>query len=315
MTPLRAHPVRSRFVALALLLAPLLSWAAPVKGIDAYARGDYDKAITALSQELDNPALSDKDRARARIYLAASLYARGLKDEAREQLEELARRDPEQRVDAKRFAPDFVALAALAQETVETERLRERARQDEAEQQRLLAETQARAAEQQRLLAQQQLSSEASTAPEVARPAAPESGTAFHVRTELVGFSDVGGWIASGARAGPASLGVGVGAAVGVRGVEMGMRLLPGPTARWALSVEAGYAFGQGRLQPRVALRATGVHKVGLGGGGVVGLRFTPSRRLTLLADVGLERFRISAEENTRPFALTTSVGLGFNLF
>ena len=80
-----------RLLCCVLLCAPLVTWAAPVRGIDSYARGDYEKAISALRQEVENPALSDKERARARTYLAASLYARGLMDDAREQLEELAR--------------------------------------------------------------------------------------------------------------------------------------------------------------------------------------------------------------------------------
>ncbi|ATB31042.1 tetratricopeptide repeat protein [Melittangium boletus] len=301
-----------RFLCCFLLFAPLATWAAPVRGIDSYARGDYEKAISSLRQEVENAALSDKDRARARTYLAASLYARGLMDEAREQLEELARRHPEQRVDSARFPPDFVALADLAQKTVETERLREQARAEEAEQRRLLAEqAQARDAERQRLLAEER-ARPAQASPSSSSAKAPSS---FRFRPELVGFSDIGGVLVSGAEAGRPSLGLGAGVTLGVGGWEVGARFLPAPESRWGLSVEAGYAFGRGSLQPRVALRGTGVRGVGVGGGAVVGLRLTPVSRFTLLADVGAERFRIPEGAPYRALVVTASVGVGFNLF
>ncbi len=302
-----------RLLCCVLLCAPLVTWAAPVRGLDSYARGDYEKAISALRQEVENPSLSDKERARARTYLAASLYARGLMDDAREQLEELARRHPAQQVDSARFPPDFVALAELARQSVETERLREEARREEAEQRRLVAEqAQAREAERQRLLAEQ---AQARPVPAPSAPSVPsEAPSSFRVRPELVGFSDLGGLV-SGVGERRLSMGLGVGASVGWGGLEAGARLLPAPQARWGVSVELGYAFGRGMLQPRVALRGTGVRSVGVGGGGVVGLRLTPGRRFTVLADVGAERFRIAEGANYRNLALTASVGVGFNLF
>src|SRR5690349_6697859 len=100
-----------RFLLLVLLLSPLAAWAQKqIRGIDSYARGNYSKAITDLSREVDNPRRTDKERARARLYLAASLYASGKTDQAGEQLKELARRHPDQRVDPNFFPPDFVAF-------------------------------------------------------------------------------------------------------------------------------------------------------------------------------------------------------------
>lgn len=299
-----ASVMPSRFLRFVFLLVPLSTWAAPVRGIDAYARGNYPQAITALSQEVDNPALSDKERARALLYLAASMHALGRADQTRERLEELVRRFPEQRVDPARFPPDFVALADLARQTVETERLREQARAQEAERLRLLEE-QARTREE---------TPPDPLEPPAEKPPAALAESSFRVRPELVGFSDLGGLFAPAALRGRASLGMSLGVTVSIGGPEAGLRLLPAPDARFGLALEAGYAFGQSALQPRVALRGTLVRSVGAGGGALVGVRYTPLRRLTLLADAGVEGFWIRTG-NFHPLVVTASVGMGINLF
>ncbi|WNG19410.1 tol-pal system YbgF family protein [Cystobacter fuscus] len=280
-----------RAFVLMVLLAPMAAWSQP-RGVDFYKRGQYEKAIDKLQQEADDPRASAKEQALARAYLAASMYALGMKDEARAQLEELARRHPEQRVDSRRFPPDFVALADLAREDVEAERLRAEARAREAEQQRSAVVT------------------EPSRSVEAWRedePQSPRAGpdASFRLRPEVFGYVDM---LGQGAR------GFGVGVSLGYGGLDSSARLLPGPDGRWGMGLELGYLLGRGLIQPRIALRGTLVTGVGVGGGGTVGVRVTPLSRLTFLVDVGVEKLAVSAPERFRSIILAASAGVGVPL-
>ncbi|WP_309890532.1 hypothetical protein [Archangium sp.] len=285
--------LRSFFVV--LMLVPVAAWA-DIRGVDLYARGDFEKALPVLQAEMENPSRSDKERARARIYLAASMYALGMMEGATKQLEELARLHPEQRVDPNRFPPDFVALADFARKTVETERLREKTRAEEAEQERLLAERRRREAEATPREPEGQVEDSGEE---------PQAEASFRVRPEVFGYVDAVG----------RSRGFGLGATVGYGGLEAGVRVLPGPDGRWGLGAEVGYVFGSGIFQPRVALRGTNVLGVGLGGGGAVGARLTLLPQLTLMADLGFEGFNVSDKQRYRGAVLVASAGVGFNLF
>ncbi|HEX8822432.1 MAG TPA: hypothetical protein VF794_21075 [Archangium sp.] len=304
--------LRSFFVT--LLLVPMAAWA-DIRGIDLYARGDFAKAAPVLEEEADNPARSDKERARARIYAAASMYALGRMDDAREQLELLARHYPEQRVDPRRFAPDFVALADLARKTVETERLRDEARVQEAEQERLAAEAERRRREAE---AGQQPGPDGEVQ-ESAEPGAPS----FRLRPEVTAFTD-----ALAAIEGPKfPFGVALGVTAGSGAVEGTGRFLLGVGK--GVELEAGLVFGGGAFKPRVGLRGTAVTNLrkdpldlssekswALGGGPVVGARLTLSPGLTVLVDGGLEFFHYFdiTEARYRSPVVMVSAGLGYDL-
>jgi hypothetical protein len=248
---------------------------------------------------MENPRRSDKEKARARIYLAASLFALEMRVDATRELEELARLYPEQRVDPNRFPPNFVALAEKARATVETEELRKQTEAAKAEQERLAAEAE-RGRREAEALGQPQ-----GPDGEVTAPVEPHAASSFRLRPELFGYVDVLG------RSG----GYGFGATAGYGGLEAGVRAMPGPEGRWGMGLEVGYVFGRGSFQPRVALRGTHVVGVGLGGGGVVGARLTLLPQLTLMADVGFEGFNVDAAGSYRSTVLVASTGVGFNLF
>lgn len=301
----------SRCLLLVLLLAPLAAWAQQLRGVSLYARGDYQKAIQSLSKEVDNPRRSDKERARARLYLAASLYAVGKTDDARQQLEDLARLHPEQRVDPNLFPPDFVNFAQAARANVEAEQLAEQARAHKAEQERLAAEAERRRREQE---AQFPPSGAAGELQDTASTRAP---SAFRLRPELTGYSDAAGAISGG----KVSFGLGLGLTVGGGPVEGTVRALPGGE-RWAWELEAGYLFGTGAFQPRVALRGTlfpgGDVETSEGSwvgiGGALGGRLALSSQLTLLADVGAE-YLVNAPARYNGGVFVISAGVGYNLF
>ncbi|HVG63985.1 MAG TPA: hypothetical protein VNA24_35810 [Hyalangium sp.] len=92
------------------LLWPLAA-SAELRGVDLYERGQYARARKSLEKELRSKKLSKEQRSKARLYLAASLYASGAEESARIQLEELALTDPTVKVDPVIFPEGFVALA------------------------------------------------------------------------------------------------------------------------------------------------------------------------------------------------------------
>jgi hypothetical protein len=299
--------LRSLFVV--LLLVPMVA-RADIRGVDLYARGDFEKALPVLQGEMENPDRSEKERARARIYLAASMYALGMLDGATRQLEELARLHPEQRVDPRRFPPDFVALADFARKTVETERLREKTRAEEAEQERLLAEAERRKREEETL--QQGPRRRDGEGEEGEEPA-----SSFRLRPEATAFGDFKGGTA---------LGFAVGATLGSGSVEGTVRALIGsPNVGW--EAEAGLVLGSAAFQPRLAVR--GILLPGIevpdaqgelqkasrfGFAGSVGARLALTSRVIALADVGYGwLFGMPAQYNNHVFVV--SAGVGFNLF
>lgn len=108
-----------------LLLLLLMASAAAAEllpGIQLYESGEYEAASRSFAEALADPGQPAEDRWLARIYLAASLHALGKVDEARQQLEVIARESPERQVDAGLFPPELVALAEAIRERVETER-------------------------------------------------------------------------------------------------------------------------------------------------------------------------------------------------
>ncbi len=288
-----------RSFCLVLLLLPMAAWA-DIRGIDLYARGEFERAIPVFRQEAENPRRTDKEKARARVYLAASLFAFGMREEAVRELETLARLYPEQRVDPNRFPPNFVALAEKARATVETEELRKQTEAAKAEQERLAAEAERRRREAEALQQAQGPQGEVTEEPEE-----PRVASAFRVRPELFGYVDAFG---TGAK------GFGFGATVGYGGVEAVARVLPAPDGRWGVGGEVGYVFGQGIVQPRIAVRGTSVVGVGGGLGGSVGARLTLVPQLTVLADFGAERFFVDPKRY-QEVVLVGSAGVGFNLF
>jgi tetratricopeptide (TPR) repeat protein len=92
------------------LLGPLAA-SAELRGVQLYERGEYARARKSLEKELRSRKLSKAQRSRARLYLAASLYASGAEESARIQLEELALTDPTVKADPVIFPEGFVALA------------------------------------------------------------------------------------------------------------------------------------------------------------------------------------------------------------
>jgi tetratricopeptide (TPR) repeat protein len=273
---------------LLLLLVPLSVRAGVLPGIGYYERGEYERARRVLTEELNDTRLSDKDRARVRVYLAASLYSLGLTKEALQRLEEVARNFPEQRVDPALFPPELVTLERQARENVASEQ--EKARQ--AERERIAAEAE-------RLKREAEARQPPPVSEEPARVATP-----WRLRPEATGFVE----------AVEKQWGLGAGLTVGGGALEGSARLLIGDNL--GAQLEAGYLFGEGAFQPRVGLRGTLVPgldgSMAFGGGAVVGGRLALSPRFTALLDVGAEYF--SAPSGYQDVVVVVSAGLGFNL-
>lgn len=272
-----------------VLLAALPAHA-ELKGVALYERGDYARARRALEQDLRSKGLTQEERVKARLYLAAALYASGAEEAAEIQLEELALTAPELQVDPILFPPDFVAMAERARTRVETQRQEAERQRQEAERQRQEAEAKAR----------QQDTPPPDALPSEDEP--PDTEGSVHLRPELFGFGDPLG----------KALGLGGGLTLGLGSVDLNARVLLGN--QLGLGGEVGLLLGEGSLKPRVALRGTAIPGIsGYGGGAVAGLRFTADR-LTFLVDVGAEYLAID-EPNYRNFVLSGSAGVGFNLF
>jgi hypothetical protein len=278
---------------------------AELRGIALYERGDYARARKALEDDLRSSRLSKEDRVKARLYLAAALYASGAEEAARIQLEELALTAPALQVDPILFPPDFVALADKARKSVEaqrqeseTKRLEEERRQ-EAERQRLEAERKRLEAER---LAQEQAAAQAKNPPP--GPAPVEESKSVQLRPEVFGFVDP---------LGKGSVGMGAALTLGLGGVELAARVLVG--TKPGFGGEVGVRVGSGSVQPRVALRGTAVPGAqAYGGGAVAGLRLKPTDRLTFLVDVGAEYLKVQDSSQYRSFVLSSSAGVGFDL-
>ncbi len=281
-----------------MLLASLPAHA-ELRGISLYERGDYVRARRVLTEELNAPGLSKEDQAKARLYLAAALFASGAEESARAQLEELAMQAPSFQVDPILFPPDFVALADKARASAELKRkaLAERERQEverqRREAERLEAERKAREEAERR--AQQDEIREDDEEEEPSNP--------MRLRPDLFGYVD-----ALGKRGG-----VGGGLTVGLGMVDLNARVLMG--TRVGMGAEVGVLFGTGAVQPRLAVRGTAVPGASAyGGGAVAGVRLAATDRLTFLLDLGAEYLSVEDTNAYRTFVLTSSAGVGFDL-
>jgi hypothetical protein len=270
---------------------------AELRGIALYERGDYVRARRVLTEELNAPGLSKQDQAKARLYLAAALFASGAEESAQAQLEELAMQAPSFQVDPILFPPDFVALADRARAKAEAKRQEERQRQ-EAERQRLEAE---------RLEAERKAREEAEARNGNQNPPEEEEGEgpsdSMRLRPDVFGYVD-----AVGKR-----IGVGGGLTLGLGMVDLNARVLMG--TRVGMGAELGLLFGSGMVQPRLALRGTAVPGASAyGGGAVAGVRLAASNRLTFLLDLGAEYLAVEDTNAYRTFVLTSTAGVGFDL-
>lgn len=249
------------------------------RGIALYERGEYAQARRALELELRDRSLAARERAAARLYLAASLYELGEEAETRTQLEELARSHPEQPVDPALFPPEFVALAGEARRKAAAERASTPEPQDRGD-------------------------TEGPASP-WETPEHPEERAASgrsHLLPEVFGFMDPVG----------KAVGVGGGLTYGGDSFEVGARALLGHDV--GVGLQLGLLLGDGAFRPHVALRGTAIPGLSAyGGGPVVGARFALGSRFTALVDVGAELFKVS-DAGYRSFALTASAGLGFDL-
>ena len=276
---------------------------AELRGVTLYERGEFARARKMLVEELNLPNLSKEDQAKGRLYLAAALFATGDKTGASAQLDQLAVLAPSFRVDPILFPPAFVTLAEKARAKAEAKRQEEERLRLEAERLRLEEERKAR--EEAEALARQQQP----PPPDDEEP--PEARASLRLRPDVFGFVDAVG----------RSYGFGGGMTLGLGMVDVNARVLLGEKP--AVGGEVGLLLGDGSVQPRLALRGTAVPRVGVGGGGVVGLRLGASERLTVMLDVGAEYFSIRPAE-TRPvetsrnkyrtFVLTSTAGVGFDL-
>ena len=310
----------ARVLLLLLLLHPLSGWGAQLPGIRLYERGEYAKASRTLKLEIKNPRRTDKQKALARVYLAASLMALEKEDEAYVQLEELARIYPEQRVDPALFPPELVELELRVRNQLDTERRRKEAEQAELNRIAAAEDAERRRREQEEAARNRNQVVEVPRN-EVQAPVSAEPASSFRLRPELTGYSDAAAIFGSKFSVGPA-----LGLTVGGGPLEATVRTLIG-TDRWAWELEAGYLFGTGALQPRLSVRTTLFPRVGdrpaddptgnrarWGFGGAVGARWAISRQLSLLADVGGEFIPgVSTKYNSA--VVVVSAGVGYNLF
>jgi hypothetical protein len=268
---------------------------AELRGIALYERGDYVRARRVLTEELNTPGLSKQDQAKARLYLAAALYASGAEESAQAQLEELAMQAPSFQVDPILFPPDFVALADKARSRAEGKRQEERQRL-EAERQRLEAER----LEAERLAREE---AEARNGDQNPLDEGEEPSSPVRFRPDVFGYVD-----AVGKR-----IGLGGGLTLGLGMVDVNARVLMGE--RVGMGAELGLLFGDGMVQPRLALRGTAVPGAkAYGGGAVAGVRLAASDRLTFLLDLGAEYLAVKNTNTYRTFVLTSTAGVGFDL-
>lgn len=250
------------------------------RGVALYERGEYAQSRRALELELRDRSLGARERAAARLYLAASLYELGEESETRAQLEELARSHPDQPVDPALFPPEFVVLAAQARQHVASARQKSPETKDP----------------------QDAVAASPWETPEVTEEPAPTSSRRSWLLPEVFGFMD------------PAGKSVGVGGALtyGRGSFEVGARALLGDEV--AAGLQVGFVLGSGASRPHLGLRVTAIPGLSAyGGGPVVGARIALGTRLTALVDVGAELFSVS-DENYRSGVLTASLGLGFDL-
>ncbi|MFL5346515.1 MAG: tetratricopeptide repeat protein [Hyalangium sp.] len=113
------HP--RMFLLALLLLVSGPAWAQKTE-VQLYEDGDYEAAVQLCQQELADAQRSSAQQAQTLVYLAASLHAQGQVEEARKQLEILAREHPEQQVDPVRFPPELVELAKVIHQRAEAEK-------------------------------------------------------------------------------------------------------------------------------------------------------------------------------------------------
>ncbi len=307
----------SRSLLLLLLLLPLTTWASQMPGIRLYQRGEYAKASRTLKQELNNPRRTEQQRALARVYLAASLMALEKEDEAYEQLEELARTYPEQRVDPALFPPELVDLELKVRAQLDAERRRQEAEQAELNRIAAAEEAERRRREQEQA-ARDQVVVEGPR-DEVPGPAPAKPVSTFRLRPEVTGYSDL-----ARVSSGGATFGLGLGVTLGSGPLEGTVRALAGGE-RWVWELEAGYLFGTGVLQPRLSVRGSLFPRVGertaesptrarVGLGGAVGARLALSSQLSVLADFGGQFIFDTAPRYNRG-VVVVSAGVGYNLF
>ena len=291
------------------LLGPLPAFA-ELRGVKLYERGEYARARKTLEKELRSKKLPKKERSRARLYLAAALYASGAEESARIQLEELALTDPTVTVDPVLFPEGFVALAEESFARMAAKRAPAPPSSEAAPAPPQEVKPPAPVASEPPQ-AEAQPAMPPPPAPEKPAPPAPQEqapqleeerapGT-VQLRPAIFGFMDPLG----------KSVGAGGGLTLGLGSLELGARVLMGQQV--GVGVEAGVVLGSGALRPRLGLRGTAIPGVdAYGGGAVVGLRVHPASRLSFLVDVGAEYF--SAPEQYRALALTGSAGVGFDL-
>ncbi|MFP2907145.1 hypothetical protein ACLESD_19270 [Pyxidicoccus sp. 3LFB2] len=246
------------------------------RGVALYERGEYAQARRALELELRDRSLAERERAAARLYLAASLYELGEETDTRAQLEALWRSHPDLQVDPALFPPEFVVLAGEARKKVAAESQPSPDGKDPSE-------------------------GDGTTSPWEPTEVSSASGRS-RLLPEVFGFMDPVG----------KAVGVGGGLTYGTGSFELGARALLGSEV--GAGLQLGLVLGDGAFRPHVALRGTAIPGLSAyGGGPVVGARFALGPSFTALVDVGAELFKVS-ETGYRSFALTASAGLGFDL-
>jgi tetratricopeptide (TPR) repeat protein len=262
-----------------VLLTPRFAWA-DAAGVQLYESGEYEAAVQSFTQVLADAKSSARQRGEARLYLAASLHAMGQAEEARRQLEALAREHSELRVDAVRFPPDLVALAEAIRQQVETEQAFARR---EAERER-----EARAEALRRLPA----------------PA--------YLRPEAVGLFEALGFQWSGG----GGIAYHQGRLEGGARVLLGSDPSVVPAAFFpTFQLQGGWLLSAEGVQPLLGARAILTPATGsYGAGAVAGARIPLTGGLRAVVELGAEYFFLPADEDHLRFAVTAQVGLGFDV-
>ena len=130
-------------------------------------------------------------------------------------------------------------------------------------------------------------------------PPTPSDERTVFVRLGAFGFGEpVAGTLGAGASAG-----------VSLYGVDLSARLLLGSNV--GFGAEVAYRFRDGSLlQPRLAVRFSGVPGAGAwGGGAAAGLQLALTRNLWLGAEAGVEYFSVGA--GYEPFTVPLALGIG----
>ncbi|MGI5862863.1 MAG: hypothetical protein ACOX6T_12500 [Myxococcales bacterium] len=245
------------------------------EAVELYQRGEFERALPALSKQAARTDLTEGDLVEARLHLVATLLATGDALGARTELTELLRSRPALRIDPAIFVPEVINLETEVRAALAAEPAAEPAVEP--------AKSHA----------------EPPPPPDSPPQAADDAGGHLRLSVAAFGFGDVHG----------RSFGAGLSAGGEWRRLDAELRLLLGP--KIGVGAQVGYRLTSGPLAPRAGLRLTTIPGLDmtLGGGVFAGVCWRLSELLFVHAEAGAEIYAPPA--GYRALALPVSAGVG----